>query len=188
VSADLVGPFPDGVDPDDYDRLRRRVLWSFPTGLFVIGTTALIDGQRVHNLMTANLVVQVATRPKLVAVALETEAVTARLARAGRCFSVSLLARSDRAVVRRFAKPVKDVTLDEAGRPVAMAGEPVEVARTGAPILAGALAWVDCRLHSLDELGSHVLVIGEVLGVGGPPGEDGAEVLRMEDTKMHYGG
>ena len=29
---------PDGVDPDAYDRLRRRVLWSMPTGLYVIGS------------------------------------------------------------------------------------------------------------------------------------------------------
>jgi flavin reductase (DIM6/NTAB) family NADH-FMN oxidoreductase RutF len=188
MSADLVGPFPDGADPDEYDRLRRRVLWSFPTGLFVVGTTAVIDGEHRYNLMTANLVVQVATRPKLVAVAVEAEAVTAQLARAGRVFSVSLLGREDRAVVRRFVKPVADVVLDDAGRPVAMAGEPVKLASTGAPVLAGAAAWVDCRLHSLDELGSHVLLVGEVVDVDGPPGEDGRDILRMEDTRMSYGG
>jgi flavin reductase (DIM6/NTAB) family NADH-FMN oxidoreductase RutF len=188
VSDEPVGPFPDGVEPDAYDRLRRRVLWSFPTGLFVVGSTAEIDGQRAHNLMTANLVVQVATRPKLVAVAVETDAVTAGLVRAGGCFSVSVLARRDRTVVRRFVKPVIDVVADEAGRPVTMAGEPVMVAATGAPVLAGALAWVDCRLHSVSELGSHVLVVGEVVAVGGPPGEDDTEVLRMEDTRMNYGG
>ena len=47
-----VGPFPDGADRDEYDRLRRRVLWTMPTGLFVIGSRA---GDR-RNLMTANLV------------------------------------------------------------------------------------------------------------------------------------
>jgi len=188
VSTDLVGPFPEGVDPDDYDRLRRRVLWSLPTGLFVVGSTAEIDGARRHNLMTANLVVQVATRPKLVAVALETEALTAQLVRAGRCFAVSVLSREDRAVVRRFVKPVTDVILDEEGRPVSMAGEAVKPGASGAPILDRAVGWVDCRLHSADELGSHVLAIGEVVGVGGPPGEDAVEVLRMEDTRMNYGG
>lgn len=188
MSIELVGPFPDGVDPEDYDRLRRRVLWSFPTGLFVVGSTAEIDGARRHNLMTANLVVQVATRPKLVAVAVETEALTARLVRAGRCFAVSVLAREDRAMVRRFVKPVTDVVLGEGGRPVSMAGEAVKLGATGAPILERAVAWVDCRLHSADELGSHVLVIGEVVAVVGPPGEDAVEVLRMEDTRMSYGG
>ena len=188
MSSELIGPFPDGVDPDAYDRLRRRVLWSFPTGLFVVGSSAEIDGERRYNLMTANLVVQVATRPKLVAVAVETEAVTAQLVRAGGCFAVSLLAREDRAVVRRFAKPVTEVTLDEEGRPVAMGGAPVKVATTGAPILAGAPAWVDCALRSAEELGSHVLVLGEVVDVGGPSGEEAVEILRMEDTRMNYGG
>ena len=32
-----IGPFPPGVESDDqqveYDKLRRRVLWSFPSGL-----------------------------------------------------------------------------------------------------------------------------------------------------------
>ena len=183
-----VGHLVQLADPDEYDRLRRRVLWSFPTGLFVIGTTADIDGERRYNLMTANLVVQVATRPKLVAVAVETEAVTARLARAGRSFSVSLVRREDRAIVRRFVKPVTDVTLDDAGKPVAMAGEPVRLTAAGDPVLAGAAAWVDCRLHSLDELGSHVLILGEVVDAEGPTGEHGADILRVEDTKMNYGG
>ena len=87
MTTELLGPFPEGVDPDEYDRLRRRVLWSIPTGLFVVGSTAEVDGERRYNLMTANLVVQVATRPKLLGVAIETEALTARLVRAGRCFA-----------------------------------------------------------------------------------------------------
>ena len=38
-----VGPYPDGVtSPEqqvDYDKLRRRVLWKMPSGLYVIGST-----------------------------------------------------------------------------------------------------------------------------------------------------
>ena len=182
-----VGPFPEGVDPDAYDRLRRRVLWSLPTGLFVVGSAAGAGSDRRHNLMTANLVVQVAISPKLVAVAVEAEAVTAGLIATGGCFAVSLLAREDRALVRRFVKPVAEVELGEDGRPVAMAGVPVMAAPSGCPVLAGALAWLDCALsHSLP-LGSHVLFVGEVSGVGGDVPE-GAQVLRMEDTRMSYGG
>ena len=58
--------------------------------------------------MTANLVVQVCMEPKLVGVALEHESVTAGLVDAGGGFTVSLLARTDRDVVRRFVKPVTD--------------------------------------------------------------------------------
>jgi flavin reductase (DIM6/NTAB) family NADH-FMN oxidoreductase RutF len=45
-----VGPFPPGVDPVEYDKLRRRVLWSMPSGLYVVGSR---HGDR-RNLMTLN--------------------------------------------------------------------------------------------------------------------------------------
>ena len=45
-----VGPFPDDADPDAYDRLRRRVLWTMPYGLYIVGSR---DGDR-RNAMTLN--------------------------------------------------------------------------------------------------------------------------------------
>jgi hypothetical protein len=35
--------------------------------------------------------------------------------------------------------------------------------------------------------GSHTLFVGEVVGCGGDPADE-LEVLRMEDTRMSYGG
>lgn len=170
-----------GID----DRLRRRVLWAMPTGLYVIGSR----GRDRRNLMTANLCVQVAVEPKLVGVAVDAAALTAGLVRDGGCFSVSVLSRQDRAVVRRFVKPVPeaDVVTGDGGEPMSMAGEAVVVARTGAPILARAVAWLDCEVRHQVPLGSHDFFIGEVVAVGGPPG-DVPPVLRMEDTRMNYGG
>ena len=47
----LVGPFPPGHDPEEYDRLRRRVFWTMPSGLYVLGmnfqcrrNSSFIDG------------------------------------------------------------------------------------------------------------------------------------------------
>ena len=90
--------------------------------------------------------------------------------------------------MRRFVKPVPDQeVVTEAGVVVSMLGEPVEVHVTGAPVLARAVAWLDCALwHRLDA-GSHDLCVGKVVAVGGPSGEMPA-VLRMEDTRMSYGG
>jgi flavin reductase (DIM6/NTAB) family NADH-FMN oxidoreductase RutF len=166
------------------DRLRRRVLWSLPTGLYVIGSRSA--GRR--NLMTANLVVQVAIEPKLVAVAVDATAVSCALIAEGGCFSVNLLAREDRAAVRRFVKPVAedDVVVGIQGA-TSMAGEPVEEHETGAPVLARAVAWIDCAVRHQLALGSHRLFVGEVVAVGGPEGDVPA-VLRMEDTRMNYGG
>src|SRR5580693_2837647 len=106
---------------DEYDRQRRRVLWALPTGLYLIGSR---DGDEV-NLMTANLVVQVCLEPKLVAVAMEAGSVTAELTARGGAFTVSLLARHDKDVVRRFVKPVQDVGRDATGSVTAMSGHPV---------------------------------------------------------------
>jgi len=170
-----------GVD----DRLRRRVLWAMPTGLYVVGSRS---GARC-NLMTANLCVQVAVEPKLVGVAIDVTALTARLVGEGGGFSVSLLAREDRAVVRRFVKPVPEaeVVWGDGGRATSMAGEKVVTGRTGAPILARSVAWLDCALRQRVGLGSHDFFIGEVVAVGGPS-SDVPAVLRMEDTRMSYGG
>ena len=174
-----MGPFPEGRDHEEYDRTRRRVLWALPTGLYVLGSEA--GGRR--NLMTLSWAMQVATEPKLLSVGVETAAVTHELVKAGGAFAVSVLAREDRALVRRFGKP-----LDDDGTPGKLAGHDVITAATGAPILAVAAAWLDCRVVQTVELGSHSLFIGEVLDCGEDPERLAEGVLRMEDTRMSYGG
>lgn len=172
-------PAPD--DADELDRHRRRVLWALPTGLYLIGSRHVDE----VNLMTANLVVQVCMEPKLVGVAFERESVTARLVAAGGGFSISLLARSDRDVVRRFVKPVKEVDRAPDGAVLALSHQPVtEVGPDRLPVLASAAGYLACSLTREILLGSHTFCIGEVIEVGGEP----SEVLRMEDTRMHYGG
>ena len=126
-----MGPVPVGKDPDGYDRLRRRVLWSMPSGLYVVGTRAA--GRR--NLMTISWATQVAVNPKLVGIGVESGAVTHDLLDQGGVFALSLLPRSQRAIVRRFAKPVTETVVDEATGAGTMQGEPVRMASTGAPIL-----------------------------------------------------
>jgi flavin reductase (DIM6/NTAB) family NADH-FMN oxidoreductase RutF len=181
-STDDTADTADTAGPDDpLDRHRRRVLWAMPTGLYLIGSRA---GDEV-NLMTANLVVQVCIEPKLVAVALERDALTMRLVREGGAFSVSLLPRTERAVVRHFVKPVVEVERSDDDAVLALSGHAVnEVGPERLPVLASAVGYLYCPLTRTEELGSHVLCIGEVVEVGGEP----SDVLRMEDTRMHYGG
>jgi flavin reductase (DIM6/NTAB) family NADH-FMN oxidoreductase RutF len=175
-----------GPEHDEFDRQRRRVLWALPTGLYLIGSRH----DDAVNLMTANLVVQVCLEPKLVAVAIEAASVTADLVTRSNVFTVSLLAREDKDVVRRFVKPVHEVVRaatkgGEDGVVVSMSGHEVrEVGPARVPVLAKATGYILCDLVRRDELGSHTLFIGEVSEVGGEP----ADVLRMEDTRMHYGG
>lgn len=171
--------------PDDADRLWRRVLWRLPTGLYVIGTA---DGDH-RNLMTASWVTQVATEPRQVAVGLERQSVTLALATAGGAFAVSLLARDDRALVRRFVRPVPadEVRVGDDGTGT-MRQVAVRRAVTGAPVLADAVAWLDCRVTRTVDLGSHHLVVGEVVDAGFRPDGEDTPVLAMGDTRMNYGG
>jgi flavin reductase (DIM6/NTAB) family NADH-FMN oxidoreductase RutF len=178
----------DGADGanganEELDRHRRRVLWALPTGLYLIGSRAGDD----VNLMTANLVVQVCLEPKLVGVALERDSVTARLVGAGGSFTVSLLDRGDRDVVRRFVKPVREVERAPDGAVLALSGHAVtEIGPGRLPVLANAVGYLLCTRTRAEALGSHTFCIGEVTEVGGEPSE--SSVLRMEDTRMHYGG
>jgi flavin reductase (DIM6/NTAB) family NADH-FMN oxidoreductase RutF len=166
---------------DEFDRQRRRVLWSLPTGLYLLGSRF----EKTVNLMTVSLVVQVCIEPKLVGVAVEAGSVTDGLVARSGSFALSLLARHDKDVVRRFVKPVTDVGRSPDGTVTAMSGQDVrEVGASRLPVLAAAVGYMVCAPTRRQELGSHVLCIGEVTEVGGEP----ADVLRMEDTRMHYGG
>ncbi|MCU1491197.1 MAG: hypothetical protein JWM85_2602 [Acidimicrobiaceae bacterium] len=175
-----VGPFPDGVDPEAYDRLRRRVLWSLPMGLYLLGTVA---GDR-RNLMTCNWVTQLATEPKLIGVSVEVGVHSYELLVEGGRFAVALLDREDRALVRKFVKPASDDREARTLNGIPYRDAPV----SGAPVPSAAVAFLDCRVEREVPLGSHSLFLGEVLDAGGPEGEGELPVLRMEDTRMSYGG
>ncbi|MGZ8763094.1 MAG: flavin reductase family protein, partial [Acidimicrobiia bacterium] len=104
VQGGIVGPIPDGQDPEEYDKLRRRVLWTMPYGLYVLGST---DRGGRRNGMTINFVTQVGFDPKWIGVSVEQGALTHELIEVGRCFSLCLIDREDRAIVRKFTKPVE---------------------------------------------------------------------------------
>lgn len=174
----IVGPIPDGRDPQEYDKLRRRVLWTMPSGLYVVGSRA---GER-RNAMTLNWATQVSAEPKLLAIGVEKHALTHDLVAEGGVFSLCVLDREDRAAVRKFTKPVD---VDPAAS--TMNGFAFHDGPTGAPILDMAVSWVDCRLHQQVDLGDHTLFIGEIVDAGFQKGEE-TPVLRMEDTRMVYGG
>lgn len=177
-----IGPFPADVETpeaqEEYDKLRRRVLWTMPSGLYVVGSRA---GDR-RNLMTLNWATQVSFEPKLLGIGVEKTAVTHELIDKGGSFTLNTIAREDRAIVRKFTKPVEH---DAAAG--TLNGFPFHDGRTGAPVLDQAAAWLDCEVRQTVDCGGHSFFIGEVLDAGFQR-DEGTEVLRMEDTRMSYGG
>ena len=154
------------------------MLWSFPSGLYVLGSRA---GER-RNLMTINWVTQVSFDPKLIGVGIEKPALTQELVAEGNVFSITTIDREDRAIVRKFTKPTE--WDPEAST---LNGFPVHEAATGAPILSQGVAYVDCEVRQAVEVGNHTFFIGEVVDTAFMKAED-TPVLRMEDTRMNYGG
>ena len=178
VQDGIVGPVPEGSDPAEYDKRRRRVLWAMPYGLYVVGSRA---GDRL-NLMTLNWATQLSFDPKLMGIGVERQALTHELIDEGRAFTLCLIDREDRAIVRKFTKPVEvDVAAGTAN------GFAYHQGRTGAPVLDQAVAYVDCEVRQQVALGNHTLFLGEVVDAAFQKPED-TPVLRMEDTRMNYGG
>jgi flavin reductase (DIM6/NTAB) family NADH-FMN oxidoreductase RutF len=178
-----IGPFPPGIDTleaqADYDKRRRRLLWTLPYGLYVVGSR---DGER-RNGMTLNWATQVSFEPKLLGIGVEKTAFTHELIVAGGAFSLNTVDREDRAIVRKFTKPVEVDTAAMTLNGFAFHDGP----RTGVPVLDQAVAWLECEVRTPVDCGNHTFFIGEVVDCGFQKEED-TPVLRMEDTRMSYGG
>jgi flavin reductase (DIM6/NTAB) family NADH-FMN oxidoreductase RutF len=73
------------------------------------------------------------------------------LERAGR-FCINVLASDQTDLCRQLATPGPDK----------FAGVGYTLSTHGAPLLDGALAWIDCTLHDVLEAGDHYVVLGKV--------------------------
>jgi flavin reductase (DIM6/NTAB) family NADH-FMN oxidoreductase RutF len=172
---------------------RRRLLWAMPTGIYVLGSTGGPDGP-LH-LMTHSLAVQVATEPCVVVLAVEATARTHEHLVATNTAALSVLRRDQRELVRRFVKPVEATPIEGSTDEVSMGGAVVARAPSGAPFLRDALGALDLHVLEATIFASHTTFFCEVTDVAtAPEVTEGfasarvAQVLRMEDTKMNYGG
>jgi flavin reductase (DIM6/NTAB) family NADH-FMN oxidoreductase RutF len=179
-----VGPFPPTVADsdeahDEYDRKRRRLLWKMPSGLYIVGST---DGAQRRNGMTLNWATQISFDPKWIGIGVEQAALTHELIEVSGVFSLCLVDRADRAIVRKFTKPVE---VDLAAK--TLNGFLYVERQTGAPILAQSVAYLECEVRERVVAGNHTFFVGEVVECAFLKDEE-TEVLRMEDTRMNYGG
>ena len=166
--------------PAEYDRLRRRVLWSLPSGLYLLGST----GEAGPHVMSTSWFTQVATDPKLVAAGIEEDSLTAaNIGRSGH-YVVALLAQESRPLVRKFAKRTQTVESTTDG--VRIEGVDFGLSGQGDPYPMEAIAFVEAVVSRRVDLGSHVLFVAEVADVALL--RDGERALAMGDTRLNYGG
>ena len=106
--------------------------------------------------MTASSFSSVSLTPPLVSICLDRKLYSHGLISASGVFGISVLAKDQAEVARRFAGMVPDVE-DR------FAGESWSTAETGVPLLDSALGWLDCRVVHEHEGGDHTIFVGEVL-------------------------
>lgn len=107
--------------------------------------------------MTVSAFTEVSLDPPLVLICIDKGANTQPVIEQGRVFAVNILARDQESLARRFARKQ-----DEEQR---FAGLACEAGETGAPLIAGCVASLDCTLAESLEAGDHVIHVGRVVAV-----------------------
>ena len=129
------------------------------------------DGNRMG--VTISSLVSLSLEPPLVGISIGKQASLYELLRSAGCFSVSLLGDGQEDLARRFA----------AGRPPIIHWDGVE-SRPGrfAPLIEGALGWIEAETRAEHDAGDHTFFIADVVNV-----ERGAapNALMYRDRSYH---
>ncbi|MBL8998388.1 MAG: flavin reductase family protein [Gemmatimonadetes bacterium] len=143
--------------PLDRDRFRSAL------GRFASGVTVLTmrDADGKDHGMTATAFSSLSLDPPLVLVCVDRSASMAGPLEGATHLAVNLLAHGQEDVSRRFAE--KDVDRFAGVEVVRGIGE--------VPLIDGAIAHLECRIHARHPGGDHVIVVGEVLDARAHEGE-----------------
>lgn len=136
------------IDPLQF----RRVLGYFPTGVTVV-TACTSDGKPVG--VTIGSFTSVSLEPPLVGFMMMTDSGRWPEISATGVFCVNVLASDQGDLCWQFARTTVEEPFDGVQWRRSNA--------TGSPILAGAIAWIDCSIDAVIEAGDHHFVVGRVL-------------------------
>jgi flavin reductase len=131
----------------------REAMGCFATGVTVI----TVDYQGEVHGMTANAFTSVSLDPLLVLVCVDHRAQTHAHLRARKRFGVNVLAEDQRTISEHYARADRNHERAEVE-----AGARFERTPHGTPALRGALAYLECRLHTAQDAGDHTIFIAEV--------------------------
>lgn len=165
ISAVMTARKADGM-PAQADDL-RLAMRKWPSGVSVVTVHHL----GVSHGMTVSSLVSVSLDPPAVLVSLERGTRTHDLIQSAGIFAVTILSADQRAISERFASSGTEA--DDR-----FAGLERHTLVTGAPLIAGGLAFLDCRVIAAHPSGLNTLFIGQVLAA--QPGVDGQPLLYFD--------
>ena len=126
----------------------RQAVGNFCTGVTIV--TGLDDGAPVG--FAAQSFVSLSLDPPLIAVCPAKSSTSWPRIRAAGVFCINILAADQLSICRAMAQTSVDK----------FAGIDWHSGLTGAPIISGGLAYVDCHLYEEHEAGDHTIAVGEV--------------------------
>jgi flavin reductase (DIM6/NTAB) family NADH-FMN oxidoreductase RutF len=141
----------------------RSAMGCFATGVTVI----TVDYEGEVQGMTANAFSSVSIDPLLVLVCVDRTARTHAHLHARKRFGINVLCEDQRRISEHYARPDRDPSRAEEE-----AGARFDRTPHATPVLHGALAYLECRLQSVQDAGDHTIFIAEVEDVvvrGGKP-------------------
>ena len=151
---------------DELKALMREV----PQPVCVV--TVDVKGQQAG--LTVVSLVSLSLEPPLVGVAVRRQAALHELVREAGAFAVSILAAGQEGLAQHFARGVPPLVLWQ--------GIAMRDGELGAPLLEGALGWIECRLASEHPTGDHTFFVGDVVSAARGPGQEALTHLRQEYT------
>jgi flavin reductase (DIM6/NTAB) family NADH-FMN oxidoreductase RutF len=146
----------DRTAPPPEQTALRDVLGRFATGVTVVST-----GGAVPQGMTANSFTSVSLEPPLVLVCVNRRSAIHRTVLENKTFTISVLSADQEHLARYFADHSRPRGENEFSN-VGWSPGP----STGAPILHGALCWLECSLAAAHDGGDHSIITGTVLASG----------------------
>lgn len=150
------------IDPATF----RQVLGNYPTGVCVI-TAIDEDGQPAG--MVVGTFTSVSLDPPLVGFLPDKGSTSwPKIEKAGR-FCVNVLGSDQQQVCRQVAGKGPDK----------FAGVDFKLSDNKLPVIAGAIANIECTIHSVNDAGDHWFVLGDVLGL---------EATREDDPMLFHRG
>lgn len=133
----------------------RAVMGQVPTAVTIVaGLDA--DGSPVG--LTIGSFVSISLQPPLVGFFVDSDSKTWPVIRRAGSFCVNVLSSGQGEICWRFARESDDRFTGVAWGP----------APSGAPLLDGVAAWIDCTVESVTEHGDHLLVVGRVAHMAQP--------------------
>jgi flavin reductase (DIM6/NTAB) family NADH-FMN oxidoreductase RutF len=134
----------------------RSAMRAWTSGVTIV--TAVYEGQR-HG-MTVSSFTSISLDPPLIVISLQTASRTHDVVVGAGAFGVTILAAGQQELSERFAS--RQASMGER-----LDGLDIETLVTGAPLIKGGLAYMDCRVVQSIPCGMNTLFIAEVVAVRG---------------------